>query len=341
MFKKLKKLVDLIFVDDVVESLVKLLPWIFLLVGSLCLAIGVYFDLSFFTSVGTTVLAAGVFSSLLKTYQFKRVFADELQKIIYTEEYFGKPKDPGVAWRALARSVFSRRFPDWPDAATDLVVKRYLPSEVQHYYRNMERVATLSIDPDLPEILSLKDEVSFEYYPATDNFAPEYEFYFTTLKYDLPNKKFQDDVKVLVDGFDMKDKLQIGEAEQSKVAGKDVLTFRCTLALPELQHTANHYKIVRKSVRHHNFIIDPFSRVFSDTFIEGYSLTIHGLDKLEKEQRFSLRFIDAGVKEKFKNDLGNGAIPKTAQGGHFWHTPELIFPSSGYILTYRRLEAAQ
>src|SRR5690606_20137268 len=143
-----------------------------------------------------------------------------------------------VAWRALARSVFSRRFPDWPDEATDLVVKRYLPSEVKHYYRNMERVANLSIDPALPEILSLKDEVRFEYYPATDNLTPEYEFYFTTLKYDLPDRKFQDDVKVLVDGIDMQDRLQIGAAEQSKVAGKDVLTFRCTLVLPELQHNS-------------------------------------------------------------------------------------------------------
>lgn len=338
MFKNLKKLIDKIFVEESVASLIRLLPVIFLLGGSFLAFIGWYLQLTFFTSLGSTIVAAGVFSSLIKAYQFKGIFAEELQKIIYTEEYFGVPKDPNSAWRALARAVFSRRFPDWPDEATDLVVKRYMPSEVKHYYRNMARVATLSIDNTTPDILTFKDVVTFEYYPAKDNLQPTYDFYFSTVEYELPDKKFQENVVVLVDGVDKGGELRISEPERSEMAGKTFLTFRCSLTLPELRPGVNHYRIERRSTRHHNFIVDPYSRVFSDTFIKGYSLTLHGLNKLAKEQRFSLSFIDAGVREKFKHDLGNGAIPKSALGGHFWHTPELIFPASGYILTFRRLE---
>src|SRR5690242_8043843 len=65
----------------------------------------------FFKVVGTTILASGIFSFMVKYAMFAKIFKSELNEIIYESKYLEQQKNILDIWERVSKVVFKNKFP--------------------------------------------------------------------------------------------------------------------------------------------------------------------------------------------------------------------------------------
>lgn len=109
------------------------------------------------TTIGTTVLGAGVMSAILKSFQFSNLFKEELEKIIYSSEFLSKRKDIKDIWKRVSRALYKEKFPEIADEIEETIYK-YLPVSIEAYTQNLDlRVTVERIDNEYMRITEYAD----------------------------------------------------------------------------------------------------------------------------------------------------------------------------------------
>lgn len=165
----------------------KVAPWAFLFAGVICLALA-HFLISptnqsawhgFLVSLGSLMLSAGVFSIVLKSFQYIKVFREELLKLFQEEDFerilrkviFAESSDEASVRRLiepLMREYVSAHNPQLVDGALAELDHLLQVCVADAHFRHFKRTIRLTkYDPGLRK-LDIDDELFIELVP-TDN----------------------------------------------------------------------------------------------------------------------------------------------------------------------------
>lgn len=175
-----------------VDGFWRLAPWIFLITGLAAVAIA-HFWLSntthaswhnFLISVGSLLISAGVFSILLKSFQFIQVFRDELLQIFQDERFedtlrramYGHEADNQSLLKAIrlfANLYLDNRCPFGKDAA-QLITQQIEDISKDAYYNNFNRTVRITAYDPQTKIIQLSDSVFIDIIPNNPDVKIDY-----------------------------------------------------------------------------------------------------------------------------------------------------------------------
>ena len=89
------------------------------------------------TSLGLTIVGAGVFAFLLKTAQFSEHFQNILLKVLYDPQSLSNTKDLVARWEAITEGVLSTLLPATHADAVSLISDRYFDDELEYHFEDM------------------------------------------------------------------------------------------------------------------------------------------------------------------------------------------------------------
>lgn len=139
-------------------------------------------------TVGTTLIAGGVFASIAKSSQFTDIFSKILRDIIYANEHLEVRKDLENIWENVTLTLTNRKFLKISDKMKDNIKKYYLPLNHDYYYDNFNIETVIEIDTNNPDYLVFKETCTFDIICEDDNLeiklCPS-----RGMKFDYSNKK--------------------------------------------------------------------------------------------------------------------------------------------------------
>jgi len=102
---------------------------------------------SAFNSIGTTILGGGIFTAVLKSFQFTGIFREELAKVMFSREYLetqSKSHIEGI-WMRVSQVMFTHKFPSISQLIESSILRTYFPVDhnysyegIVHRYSNFE-----------------------------------------------------------------------------------------------------------------------------------------------------------------------------------------------------------
>lgn len=147
------------------------LPWITLVIGLSTFSFGTFSTFTdplwgeFYSGIGKTILAGGIFALLLKTYQFMGVFKDELSKIIYDAKHLNNRKDLPEIWENVSKIMFKNKFDSISKDITRDVKNIYFPTDQVSYFDNYKQILTIElVDPE-NDIVKVTQQAEYTVYP--------------------------------------------------------------------------------------------------------------------------------------------------------------------------------
>jgi hypothetical protein len=98
-----------------------------------------------FKTIGTALVASGMFAWLTKTAQLTGAIREELESTIYSERHLRHRKDIKHLWVAATRALHSDVFEPLDEKLYNAISANYLPTQTRFYYRAAKRVLTLEL----------------------------------------------------------------------------------------------------------------------------------------------------------------------------------------------------
>lgn len=92
------------------------------------------------------ILASGVFTTALKTFQFTEIFKEELSKVIISNTFLEilNEKRLEELWTDCSKIISQRRFPEISDDLFKFVRQNYLMVGLEYYYSEIQMTIALS-----------------------------------------------------------------------------------------------------------------------------------------------------------------------------------------------------
>ncbi len=159
------------------------LPWILLIVGLISLTIGSFVEFDnpswgkYFSSIGSSILASGIFALILKTIQFMGVFKEELNSIIFETKFLKNRADLPQYWEKVTKELVKDKFPHIHSAIMKDVKEAYLPTSLIHYYDNCSNIIDIEMIDDVKELVKVKHKNTFTIIPSEPGLAFEHPFW--------------------------------------------------------------------------------------------------------------------------------------------------------------------
>lgn len=87
---------------------------------------------------GTAVLASGIFTAVLKSFQFTGIFQEELAKVLYGSEYLAGQDRKFIEqmWKSVSKALYTKKFPSLDNKIEEVIMKTYLPSDHKFYFKD-------------------------------------------------------------------------------------------------------------------------------------------------------------------------------------------------------------
>ncbi len=129
------------------------LPWLFVIFGIISLLMGYNKMLpqngadnilnnlpEALKTIGTTVLGAGIFAAILKSFQFTGIFQKAVAQVIYSSDYLRKQDRKYLenTWRQVSQALFTSKFPKVKDDMEAVMLKSYFPIDHNYYYESLQ-----------------------------------------------------------------------------------------------------------------------------------------------------------------------------------------------------------
>ncbi|MFA9189166.1 hypothetical protein [Flavobacterium magnesitis] len=111
-------------------------------------------------SLGTTIVTATVFVTIVKSKQFTEIFKEQLRSIIYCTEYLKNRKDIKELWITTSKAMYKENFPDLCDRIEENLEK-YIPLDSSKYYENYVYKVDISFDEANKDYIILKERETF------------------------------------------------------------------------------------------------------------------------------------------------------------------------------------
>jgi len=126
---------------------------------------------SLFKISGTTILASGVFSFMVKYGRFAKIFKDELLEIIYGSTYLEQQKNIFEIWERVSKVLFNNKFPGISDHIIADVKNTYFPTTHVLYYNDFAQTLQIELLDKTTEKIKVWQHSRFEIFPVQQNEA--------------------------------------------------------------------------------------------------------------------------------------------------------------------------
>jgi len=290
-------------------------PYLVLLFGLLAFLYGTFgtFQSSewkdFWSGLGKTMVASGVFALLLKTIQFMGVFKEELTKIIFEPRYLNNRNDLPTYWEKVTTELVKNKFPSISKKLMRDITESYLPTKHSIYYDDFDLFINLkSFNKGIAEFensLSLniicndgkeKCEYRFNHFMPYKEDEGEVFFELDYLKVDdaaeKPKKTVSKENKVVINSFLL------------ELTGKD------------------RYKIERKEIKRYNLIDDNIYNYTANKIIHNFKVAIQHPTNISVELKKCGTICDFSLKKvtnQFKEYKYEG----------------IVYPQQGFIVFFK------
>lgn len=119
---------------------------------------------------GSATLLSGVIVGFMTTYaQFRGLFKNELEDVIYKYEFLRKRRDIAEIWESVSKVLFDSKFPEISNDLLKIIKEKYLPIEHISYCRDSDTMITISWDNKEQKLIRVIQEESFEIITFSDN----------------------------------------------------------------------------------------------------------------------------------------------------------------------------
>ncbi|WP_242920791.1 hypothetical protein [Pontibacter liquoris] len=295
----------------------KYLPLIFLGLGVFFIYLSeafcftpVYWN-NIFDKVGVAIFSSGVFAAVLKSIQFTGIFREELEKIILGTDFIKKRNDLPDLWKKVSNAVYRSKFPEISSELDDIVLKTYLPTEKQYYYKDF--VVTLHIEElTKTHIIKFTQTTKFCVIPATGE---------KTVKIvnGVGMDKVDNSQKIEVEYFKV-DGVPVEPIVKTDDTGSEV-EYRFTVELTGKEK----YFVEKKERREYSIKEDNYKLFRVNTFTKGMEVSIKHPDNLR------VSFFNIGLVNHFSQ---NHVEFKNCVNRN--HKEGVILPHQGWGVTFSR-----
>ena len=313
------------------ESIIRYVPFFMLLIGGYLLLLGSDNNVSdydsFYIATGQAVLAGGVFAVILKSFQYIGVFKEELEKIIYTEEFLTVRNDLEQLWKKVSTAIYQKKFPKLSKHLHGTIMKEYLPTNQDYYYDDYRYSGKVDWFDAEKTTLELVEQVKVNIVPASPDTTIVYEFIHTAIKGEGASETMLELEKLKINDKDYSSddilKIEYFKDEQ----GSDCVRHSFLVELTG----CDVYKVTRVLKKKVSLALDPYARVAGSKFVLNSQVKVSAVPDDIKVQFISLGttadYKDAGLHPDYQ-DKTRCQVDKRFKG--------LLFPRQGYVLYYSR-----
>jgi len=120
--------------------------------------------------IATSVLGAGVFSAIVKSLQFSKIFYEEIEKVVFGEKFIGKRNDLQDIWCRLTEKICN--MPDehrLVGECASTVMEHYLPISSDFYYDKLHHNIQIERIAHSNEKIKIVYEIEFTIISRTDS----------------------------------------------------------------------------------------------------------------------------------------------------------------------------
>lgn len=115
-------------------------PIISVVIGAFCIAFSVASTDptvgEFGKTVGTTILAGGVFAGVAKSFLYTKFFEEAVYQVVYGDKFLKKRHDLRELWERVSSAVSQNKFADLTPSIHAAILDNYLDTEYDYYYKN-------------------------------------------------------------------------------------------------------------------------------------------------------------------------------------------------------------
>lgn len=172
-----------------------LIPASFIFVGAIALCYSIWgtFENGLWKETwagfGKTILASGIFASILKLMQISGVFKQELEKLIFEPRFLKNRKDIPAYWDKISQELCENRFPNINKKLLADVKEAYLPIKENIYYDEQEHVIEITLNENGKD-LEVKTTICLTIAGANKNEEINY-YFFNNLQFnEAPDEVF-------------------------------------------------------------------------------------------------------------------------------------------------------
>jgi hypothetical protein len=324
------------FFTSSADLFVRGIPAICIVSGLLCLVIG-YFALPkddvawrpFLVSTGQAILVGGVFAVILKTFQYVRIFKQEIADVIYSSEFLEKLGELRLReiWANVSTSLYNRRFPEISHHINQRILHDYLPVGHTYYYKKYCVTLDVCWGNRNDGIIKLTSFLEAEIIPYLKHELIECPFWFTGLDPDPNNDEEFKILELKVNGKNTVD-------QSVKEYGTDHLGRRTVKETYNLKlQGAGEYKINRKYSRLLDIRKDPVA-----TFTLIVMCMSNRIIVRNGAADLFINFEQIGTPEKF-NDFAPAVADGDIIKDLYKEYDGIMFPRQGYLLSFHEVGA--
>lgn len=272
-----------------------------------------------FHVLGTTILAGGVFASLVKSYQFMGVFREDISLAVTKPELYLSDKHIVSVWKNLAKCIYKNKFPELNEEIISSIADKYLPVNHNHYKKDHTTNIKIT-NPGIDDFIDIEETNTLTLVPS--DAVKEVFFRFTSR---IPLAGATDDQTFYrINKLDVSDDKGIShniEPEFKQETLDDALRTQWSITLPK----NNHYKISYTISKRMSLRTNPSYGFKTTHLISKLSVSV-----AYPETWLEVDFFEMGTVHGFVGaSSAKGLLTKQCDG--------IIFPSQGFRLIYRRI----
>lgn len=125
-------------------------------------------------TTGITVLGAGVFTGVIRAFQFRGFFREDMKKVILGDDFLRNRKDLATLQEKTTKLVYSDKFPDISERLNELILDSFSPSTTDYYYHYFQ--ISIEIIEIKNRIIKYKQKIAFKVFPDATKKHIDYKF---------------------------------------------------------------------------------------------------------------------------------------------------------------------
>jgi hypothetical protein len=127
-------------------------------------------------SLGKVFLGSGLFTFMIKSFQYTGIFKEELTKVIFEPKYIENRKDLAKYWTKLSKELFKDKFPAISEQLLNDIRNKYMPTNHIIYYDNVEHLIQIRLDNPSTGESTLERQYTLTAIPENPNECHTYGF---------------------------------------------------------------------------------------------------------------------------------------------------------------------
>lgn len=277
------------------------------------------FLVSSFNAVGSTVITATVFVTIVKSKQFTDIFKKQLRKIVYCEEHLSLRKDLEAIWERASLALCEEKFDSISKELHANIKKFYLPIAHDYYYKGYELESEIDYDSTNDDYIVLSEENKTTIVSA-DAKQPIVYTFGTTIPIPRNDEKMTSYElnEISINGTILVDHNKYLTISRNDKELRVDFKYTC-FGKPE-------YEIIRKEKKRYSLDVNSFKGHLSVGIYKNFKI------KINYPLELHLEWLDIGTVNEWTVTRKKGKHSKTLIGEY----KGLIFNSQGFITFFKK-----